>query len=319
MGINMKTTIKRLLITLLSISLLFTCFIAAFWAPDKNLEELKAKWGQAPSLFMAVDGIEVHYRDEGPRDHPLPIVLIHGTSASLHTWDGWVEELKQERRIIRFDLPGFGLTGQFPDNNYSIDSYVTFVESVLNQLGVQEFIIGGNSLGGQVAWATAVRFSERVKKTILVDAAGYSINPYGVPMAWILIQLPIVDTVMEKILPRAVVESSIKNLYGDPARVSAKQVDRYFDITLRSGNRSALKERLRIARSEKVSDLVKKVSQPTLIIWGKRDELILLENAERFARDIPQSRLVVFEQLGHVPQEENPEVTVQAVKEFLSK
>jgi pimeloyl-ACP methyl ester carboxylesterase len=315
----MKTTMNWLLIALISIGLLFVGFIAIYWAPDKDLKELKEKWAQKPSAFMQVNGIEVHYRDEGPKEDDLPIVLIHGTSASLHTWDGWAKELKEKRRIIRFDLPGFGLTGQFPDNDYSINSYIDFVESALNKLGVQKFIIGGNSLGGQIAWATAIKLPARVEKAILVDAAGYPINPYAVPIAWILIQIPIIDTVMERILPRAVVESSIKSLYGDPTYVSAEQVDRYYEITLRPGNRSALKARLHIARNENTSDLVKKVSQPTLIIWGKQDELIPIENAERFAQDISQSHLVVFEHLGHLPQEENPELTVQAVKDFLRK
>src|SRR4051812_43280591 len=80
------------------------------YAPDRPVESLLARWAPPPSVFIAVKGQRTHVRDEGPRDDPLPLVLIHGTSASLHTWEGWVDKLKGRRRVISFDLPGFGLT-----------------------------------------------------------------------------------------------------------------------------------------------------------------------------------------------------------------
>ena len=84
--------------------------VTASWAPDRPVASLKARWAAAPSQFVRIGGMDVHLRDEGPREDPLPIVLVHGTSASLHTWDGWVAALKDQRRVIRVDLPGFGLT-----------------------------------------------------------------------------------------------------------------------------------------------------------------------------------------------------------------
>src|SRR5690606_19717279 len=110
------------------------------------------RWAQAPSTFIEVEGLRVHLRDEGPPGDPVPIVLIHGTSASLHTWDGWTEALRKNRRVIRFDLPGFGLTGPNAADDYSIAAYVHLVLALLDQMGVQRFTIGGNSLGGEVAW-----------------------------------------------------------------------------------------------------------------------------------------------------------------------
>ena len=140
-------------------------------APDRPVETLVARWGQPPSEFMDLDGQLVHYRDEGPKADATPIVLIHGTSASLHTWDGWTQALKSQRRVIRFDLPAFGLTGPHPNNDYSIASYIHVVMGVVDQLGVGQFVLAGNSLGGQIAWGAALAHPQRVGKLVLVDVA----------------------------------------------------------------------------------------------------------------------------------------------------
>ena len=91
------------------------------------MDSLKARWAAPPSRFVTLQGMQVHVRDEGPRDDPTPIVLIHGTSASLHTWDGWVAALSPHRRVVRMDLPGFGLTGPAPDGDYSMARYTGFM------------------------------------------------------------------------------------------------------------------------------------------------------------------------------------------------
>lgn len=116
----MKTLFKAVLGLLLLAVALIAGGVALAWAPDRPVDSLKARWAPAPSQFITVQGMQVHLRDEGPKDDPEPIVLLHGTSASLHTWDGWVDALKGQRRVIRIDLPGFGLTGPAPDNDYRL-------------------------------------------------------------------------------------------------------------------------------------------------------------------------------------------------------
>ena len=289
----------------------------AWRVPDQPVSALQAKWAPPPSQFIAVRGMQVHVRDEGPRDDAVPIVLLHGTGASLHTWDGWTRELTRERRVIRFDLPGFGLTGPSPDGVYSIESYVDTVLALADTLGVQRFVLAGNSLGGYVAWATAVLHPERVERLVLVDAAGYPFQSQSVPLAFRIARTPLLNVLMRDVLPRGVVESSLRDVYGDPTKVTPDLVDRYFDLASRAGNRAALVARFDQTKPGSLAERVPEIQVPTLILWGGKDRLIPLELGERFARDIRGSRLVVFDALGHVPHEEDPAHTVAAVLPFI--
>lgn len=300
-----------------AVILLFAGVVAATWAPDRPVEELKARWGPPPSVFLDTAGMQVHLRDEGPRDDPSPIVLIHGTSASLHTWEGWVQALKGRRRVIRFDLPGFGLTGPAPDGRYTIESYVRFTAAVLDKLGVTRCTIGGNSLGGNIAWASALALPARVDKLILVDAAGYPMVSTSVPIGFRLARMPVVNRLMEYTLPRGLIEASVKNVYGDTGKVTPEIVDRYYELTLRQGNRKALAQRFEQADFGAHAQRIRELKLPTLILWGGRDGLIPPADAERFHRDIAGSEGVMFTDLGHVPQEEDPARTVAAVRRFL--
>ncbi len=315
MTFALRFILKLLLVAIVAIVVFAVAGVIATWAPDRSLESLKTRWAQAPSQFVKAAGMQVHVRDEGPRDDAVPIVLLHGTSASLHTWDGWAAELSKTRRVIRFDLPAFGLTGPHPQNDYSIDGYVKFVIAVMDKLGVQRFALAGNSLGGQIAWATAVAAPTRVSALVLVDAGGYAFKPASVPIGFRLARIPGLRRVMEFTLPRGVVKSSIENVYGNPALVTPALVDRYYELTLRAGNRAALAYRMDQMLAGDVAQ-IKTLKMPTLILWGGQDRLIPLENAHWFARDIAGAKLVTFEALGHLPHEEDPKATVAELLRF---
>jgi len=293
--------------------------ILVYRVPDRSVEELKVRWAQSPSEFLEIAGMQVHLRDEGPRDHRLPIVLLHGTSASLHTWNGWVNTLKSERRVIRFDMPGFGLTGPSPKNNYTIENYSRIVVAVLDRLKIDKSVLAGNSLGGNVALTTALLYPERVERLVLIDSSGYAFQPKSIPIGFRIASIPVLNQLMQKVLPRSIVKSSIENVYGDPSLVTSELVDRYFDLTTRAGNRQALTERLNQMRPGKYAHRLSELKLPTLILWGDRDNLIPPELGERFHQDINDSQLVRFDQLGHVPQEEDPTKTVNALKNFLAQ
>lgn len=313
---------KVLKIAGLVLALLVAALVAGVWmawAPDRDLQSLTARWAQAPSQFVTVDGMQAHVRDEGPRNDPTPIVLLHGTSASLHTWDGWVAALKDKHRVVRVDMPGFGLTGPTPDGNYTMPVYTHFVISMMDALGIKQAVIAGNSFGGYVAWKTTVDHPDRVIKLVLVDAGGYDFKATSVPIGFKLAQIPALAPVMSKLLPRSMIESSVRNVYGDPSKVTPELIDRYYELTLRAGNRQALVERFKQSKGGEFESQIKQITKPTLIIWGGQDHLIPPDNADRFQHDIAGSRLAVFDGLGHVPHEEDPVATAAAVRAFLDE
>ncbi len=295
-------------------------------APDRPVETLVARWAPPPSEFIDLNGQLVHYRDVGPRADPAPIVLLHGTSASLHTWEGWSKALRGQRRVISLDLPAFGLTGPFAGDYptrwagqplYTADHYARFVLDLLDRLAVQRFVVAGNSLGGDVAWHIAAAAPDRVAQLVLVDAAGYRFTPEEVPLGWRIARLPVLGRVTEHFLPRPFVLQGLRAVYGNPAKIDEALIDRYYELTLRAGNRAALVQRLQAWSPDEGVEKVVGVSAPTLILWGGRDRLIPPALAQRFEADIPGSQRVVFDDLGHVPHEEDPLRTVAAVKAFL--
>jgi pimeloyl-ACP methyl ester carboxylesterase len=311
-------TLARWLMGAFMLTVLFLLGLATVWAPDKPVAMLTARWAPPPSRFIALGGMQVHLRDEGPRTDSVPIVLVHGTSASLHTWNGWAESMRGSRRVIRFDLPGFGLTGPSPDNDYALAAYTRFTLQLLDSLGVSRFAIAGNSLGGEVAWEVAAAAPDRVAALLLVDAAGYKIVSQTVPIGFRMARSQSLAWLFTRILPRSVVESSVRSVYGDPSRVTDSLVTRYFELTLREGNRASLPRRFAQSANGADSARITAVRAPTLIMWGGRDGLIPPDHAGRFARDIPGSRLELFPELGHVPHEEDPVRTAAAARTFLA-
>ena len=291
--------------------------IATVWAPDLPLDSLTARWAPPPSQFREIDGVLTHLRDEGPRGDSTPILLLHGTSASLHTWDGWTAVLSADRRVIRADLPGYGLSGQFPDGETPA-RYTQWMRALLDSLGVRRAIVAGNSLGGRLAWALATADTARVVGLVLVDAAGYPTRATSVPLGFRIARMPVLKHVARDLLPRGIIVSSLENVYGDPSRVTDSLVDRYYAMARREGNRAALVRRFAAGMSTVDTLAIARVRVPTLILWGMRDRLIPPGNADRFARDIAGSRVVRFEALGHVPHEEDPAATVAPVQAFVA-
>ncbi|HSI48050.1 MAG TPA: alpha/beta hydrolase [Ideonella sp.] len=315
---------KMILWRMFGILLMLTALsLPLMQAPDRAVETLVAHWALPPSDFIDVKGQLVHLRDEGPRDDPTPLLLIHGTGDSLHTWEGWTQALKGERRVIRFDLPGFGLTGpftgQYPPDDYHDATLAQFTLDLMDQLKLQKVIIGGNSLGGEVAWRVAAAAPQRVDKLILVDSAGYDFKSQAVPIGLLLAQVPVLSKLGEYLLPRAAVEASLRAVYAHQDRVTPELVERFYELTLREGNRRALGLRMRQIERGAGATQIATLRQPTLILWGQQDKLIPPENAQRFAHDIPGSQLVMLDGLGHVPQEEDPAASVAPVKRFLAE
>ena len=332
--------VKIIISLILAIIILIATLIAFYWAPDRSVAELK-QWQLPNSKFIAIQGMQAHllqsdkcdvYRSRSSIDQaliageslPEAIVLLHGTSASLHTWQGWTQALSDEYCVVSMDLPGFGLTGPYTDEStkYSSANYAKFVIQVLNSLNLKQapqLTLAGNSLGGKIAWRTTILYPDYVQKLILIDAAGYPATPKHVPLGFKLAKYPALTPILSRILPREVVKKSILSVYADDTKVDESLVDRYYDLTLRQGNRKALNRRLRDTDNESDPKQIKQLDLPTLIIWGAQDDLIPVENAALFHRDIANSQLKIFDDLGHVPHEEDPVATVKVAKNFLQQ
>lgn len=315
----MKTLLRALVGFFAIIVIGAATFGAANWYPDRPVADLAVRWAPPPSQFLEIAGMRVHLRDEGVANDPVPIVLIHGASRSLHTWEGWKQRLEANRRVVTFDLPGFGLTGPSPDGDYRIEAYVGFVRALLDRLGIQHCVLGGNSLGGNIAWEVALAIPDRVEKLILVDAGGYPSKSVSVPFGFRIAGIPGLGPIVNNVLPRRVVADSLRNVYGDPSKVTPELIDNTIAMTLRAGNRQALMQYLAQAQRGAHAGSISQLRLPTLILWGARDRLFPPDDGQHFNRDIAGSQLVIFDGLGHMPHEEDPSQTFSAVKAFLGQ
>lgn len=310
--------------------LLVAVTLAAFKAPDRKLASLVPRWAPPPSQFVELalgEGLAqiVHLRDEGPREDPLPIVLLHGTSDSLHAWDGWVRELARTRRVLRVDLPGFGLTGPAPDDNYRMAGYTRFMRALLDQQQLRRVVLVGNSLGGEVAWMSAAALPGRVAGLVLLDPAGLPFEPDALPLGFAASRFAPSAWVSQFLLPRPLVKQSVEAVFGDPAKVTPELVDRFFEITLREGNRRALGLRVQALLAERGGqpyvDAWKALRLPVLMIWGERDRLIPPRYAQQYldlrAPDAEPVRLVLLPGIGHVPHIEDPAGSLAVARPFI--
>jgi pimeloyl-ACP methyl ester carboxylesterase len=195
---------------------------------------------------------------------------------------------------------------------------MAFMKATLDHFAIEHCVLVGNSFGGWIAWETALAEPGRVDRLVLVDAAGYPLDSVSVPIGFRVAKIPVLNQLVKVTLPRGLVESSLRNVYGDPSRVTPELVDRYFDLTTRAGNREALVQRFRQSPPGVDAPRIAGIRTPTLILWGGRDRLIPPVHAERFCRDIAGSQVVTFDDLGHVPQEEDPERTLAVALPFLN-
>jgi pimeloyl-ACP methyl ester carboxylesterase len=296
-----------------SLLLVVVIAIAAMLRPDIPLEALLPEYGAPPSKFVEIEGMRIHYRDEGAGP---PLVMLHGFGSSLFTWDRWVRQLAGTRRLIRLDLPGFGLTGPAPDGDYRAERYVRVVAALLDSLGVERSDIAGNSMGGRTALTFALEHPERVRKLILVDAGGFA--PMPPPMVYRLAQTPILGRLLLlHVTPRFVVRRNLETVYGDPSRLTNAVVDRYQAMTLRAGNRGAMLARMTGPPDPLLADRLGELKLPVLIQWGQLDGWVPLSNAYGFQRGIAGAQLRVYPGAGHVSMEEIPEATARDADAFL--
>ena len=277
----MKKALKYILVGLLTIVIVV---VVKDWQADIPVEEIIEKYAYDNSQFVELDGMNVHYRISG--DTGETIVLLHGTASSLHTWEGWTDELSKYYRVVSFDMPGFGFTGPEPNGVYTRERYVQFIDDMLVKLNVDSCYMAGNSFGGYMTWSYAVKHPEKVKKIAILDASGYPRGDQPTPISFKLQKLDWLKPVLTHLTPKALVRKGVKVVYYDESKVTEERVQRYMDLLLREGNRAGLMGKTMQIKYDYV-DEIKLVQCPTLIIWGDSDMLVNVDAAPRFHADIP--------------------------------
>ena len=285
------------------------------WTPDKTEQVLLQSYSRPGTARLMVQQQPVFVQDSGPRDAPV-ILLLHGFGASLQAWDDWAPALEKNLRVLCIDIPGFGLSGPAVNQDYSDAADVARVIAVMDQLGVQQVIVAGHSMGGRIAWNLAAAHPERVSKLVLLSPDGFpdpnakSDKTYEVPALLGLLPYS---------LPKwALRMGGVAPAFADDSQLTPQMMQRYHDMMLAPGVRTALLERMRQTRNSDPVARLKSITVPTLLIWGEKDAFIPVSNAQDYLKAMPQAKLVTLPGVGHVLHEEAPQASVQAVLDFLS-
>jgi pimeloyl-ACP methyl ester carboxylesterase len=287
-----------------------------FWlyTPDRPRAALEARYLASAGDYLDVAGLRLHLRDSGPKDAPA-VIMLHGFGASLHTWEPWAQALSSDHRVIRFDLPGFGLTGADPTGDYSDGRTVQVLAALMDRLGLARASLVGNSIGGKIAWNFAALHPDRVDRLVLISPDGFA-SPgfeYGKKT-----EVPAVVRLMRYALPTFMVRQSLAPAYGDPTVLTDELVTRYRDLMLAPGVRDAMITRMEQVMLEDPEPKLRRILAPTLLFWGEKDAMIPVTNAADYLRALPDAKLATFPDLGHVPHEEAPDRTLATVRQFLA-
>ena len=311
---------KLLVRLVLGFAILLVGAFFLFRTPDADKAELIAKYGSEASRF-APDGAggEIHYRDEGNRDGPV-IILIHGSNSHLQTWEDIVRLLGDRFRLISFDLPGHGMTGPSSSGDYSANGNIASAVKILDAAGVDKAYWVGNSMGGWVSWRAGLAVPDRVSGLVLIDSSGArtgeKIKPYlGARLA----QSTIGQWLLPQITPKFLVRSSLEENYAQPERLTDEIVTRYYDMLHFPGNRYATLERGKTPRQPELWNQVGSLDMPVLLLWGAQDRVIPVSHGEAFRKAIPGSKLIVYEDAGHLPMEETPEQVARDIRTWIDE
>ena len=281
-----------------TLAVLAVVLVAAFLllrAPDTDAAAMRAKYGAPPSQFVTLaDGPTIHYRDEGPRDAPV-IMLLHGSNADLHTWQPWVDRLKGRYRLVRFDQRGHGLTGAAADRRYGSDAFADDLDAFATKLGLQRFVLAGNSMGGANAARYAMRHPERLRGLVLVDAGGAPVKrDGGGNLAFTVLKMPVIGPLASQVMQRSLVERSLRQSVVNQAVVTPAAIDRYWELARYPGNREATRQRFALPWTQFSASQIAVIQTPTLVMWGEGDPLIPYAAARWYMAHLPHATLVHY-------------------------
>lgn len=281
------------------------------------LETLKEKYHVSDANFLRVQGIDIHYKDEG--QGPV-LVLLHGICASLYTWDGWVDAMKDRYRIIRLDLPGWALTGSVGADAVNLDKMMSVLKDFFDMMAVDSFYLAGNSMGGYFAWNYGLKHPEQVKKMVLLDPVCYPQQP---PWFIRVAKYPLLSFWPRRIMPKWLISMNVRAVYGDRSRIDPDLYDLYFDMAMREGNKDAYMDSFRFMAKHSTFDTLSRgvsdIKPPILLMYGSKDKWVPPEHGDLWKRDLPSVECIVYDGVGHVPMEEVPEMTANDADLFFSR
>lgn len=290
---------------------------------DIGYDRLESMYASKASRFMPMgEDSRIHYRDVGPRDAPV-LVLVHGFSASLRTWEPWVKNLSKDYRVLTIDLPGHGLSRCLDVSATGIPQFVDVIDQVTHNLNVDQFTLVGNSMGGHTAWSYALAHPERLDGLVLVDASGWpktGDEAESSPLVFKLLANPLARRVMKDIDMTGLIRSGLEDSFADPALVTDAMVERYGALSRAPCHREAILNLMtgRDDRSDASVEKLAAITAPTLILQGEKDNLVPATHAEKFHTAIAGSELKLYPDVGHLPQEEAASQSVADLRNFLS-
>jgi pimeloyl-ACP methyl ester carboxylesterase len=287
--------------------------------PDIPRATLEAKYATPPSAFVILpDGARAHYRERGDKQAPT-LLLLHGSNASLLTWEPWSKTLSDKFHVVSVDLQGHGLTGAVPNSDYSEEGMVKFVAEFADKLDLKTFALAGNSMGGGVAARFAEEHPDRITHLILVDAGGLPFKAGdGTPLAFRLARIPVVNQILLHVTPRSFVTEGLNKAIVNKAVITDAMIDWYWDFARMEGTRQATLARFQLPWDTYVQDHTSALRMPTLILWGEGDRLIPVAVAHDWARAVRGSKLIIYPATGHIPMEEVADKSAADVRAFLT-
>lgn len=295
--------------------LILAAVVFAFWTPDMSAAELEKRYAKPSLSVLEVDGLNIRYKDTGSKSAPV-LLLLHGFGSSLQTWDDWSAQLEPHYRVIRLDLPGFGLTGPSPVNDYSEEQDLATLTHFVDKLGIAELSVIGHSMGGKLAWMFAAAQGPRVKVLVLMAPDGY---PQAQDIGTQPYAMPAVMGLMKFFLPKYGVRKSLEPAFFDATALDERLIQRYHDMLRAPGVRGAILERGQQTIYTDPVPRLKKITAPTLLLWGQDDLMIPSSNAQSYAAVLADSQTALLPNLGHLLQEEQAHLGLAQVTQFLNK
>jgi len=310
------------LVVLTIFALLLTVTWLSMRRADIPFDTLERVYTSQNSQFMTLaDGLKVHYRDEGKREGET-LVLVHGFSASLHTWEPWVEALKDDYRIISLDLPGHGLTRNPSPDKMNVAYFAEAVGEVAARLDADDYVIVGNSMGGATAWQFALSRQECLDGLVLIAASGWQEQQMTgeQPLIFKILANDFARNIVKDFDLKALIRAGLKDSFTDPSFVTKEMVMRYASLSRAPEHRNGILALMSGKERQPASaQTLAAIHVPTLILQGADDKVVSPKGAPKFHQSIAGSEMIIYPDVGHVPQEEIAVQSANDLKDFLKR